>query len=100
MMNVADYIKCVLKKKKWTNVQLCENLNKLEKELGDSRTTPQNITNYLNGYHDIRPKWLVKVEKALYLEQGTLLSMVAMPLSKEEKKELQQIMKRVNEIKL
>jgi len=100
MINVAEYIKCVLKKLKWTNVQLCEKLNIIEKQLGDSRTTPQNITNYLNGYHEIRPKWLIKVEKALNLEQGILLNMVARPLSKEAQKELQKIIKKVNEVKL
>lgn len=100
MLNVSDYIKLVLKKKKWTNVKLCQELNKIETYLGDSKTTPQNITNYLNGYHDIRPKWLVKVEKALQLEQGTLINMVALPTTKEAQKELKEIIKKVGEVKL
>lgn len=100
MINVSDYIKLILKKKKWTNVKLCQELNKIETQLGDGKTTPQNITNYLNGYHDIRPKWLVKVEKALELEQGILINMVASPSSKEAQKELKEIMKKVKEVKL
>ena len=45
MITVSDYIKLLLKKKKWTNVRLCEEINKIEKKIGDSRTTKQNITN-------------------------------------------------------
>ena len=99
MMNVSDYIKFILKKKKWTNVRLCQELNKIESKLGDSKTSPQNITNYLNGYHDMRPKWLVKVEKALDLQQGTLVNMVMPPSSREAQKELKELIKKVGEIK-
>ena len=98
-MNVSDYIKFILKKKKWTNVRLCQELNKIESKLGDSKTSPQNITNYLNGYHDMRPKWLVKVEKALDLQQGTLVNMVMPPSSREAQKELKELIKKVGEIK-
>ena len=99
MLTVNDYIKLILKKKKWTNVRLCQELNKIESKLGDSKTSSQNITNYLNGYHDMRPKWLVKVEKALDLQQGTLVKMVMPPSSKEAQKELKDIIKKVNEVK-
>lgn len=99
MINVSDYIKLILKKKKWTNTKLCQELNKIEAQLGDSRTSPQNITNYLNGLYDIRPKWLVKVEKALNLQPGLLISMVAPPSSKEGQKELKEIIKKVGDIK-
>lgn len=99
MINVSDYIKLILKKKKWTNTKLCQELNKIEAQLGDSRTSPQNITNYLNGLYDIRPKWLVKVEKALNLQPGLLISMVAPPSSKEGQKELEEIIKKVGDIK-
>ncbi len=99
MINVSDYIKLILKKKNWTNIKLCEEINKIEEKLGDSRTTRQNITNYLNGNHDMRPKWLVKVERALELPQGTLVKMVAPPNSKEGKSELKELIKKVGEIK-
>lgn len=99
MISAKDYIKLILQKKKWTNRKLCQELNKLELQLGDKRTTVQNITNYLNGYHDIRPKWLAKVEVALELEQGTLVNMVTPPNSKDGKKELEAIMKKVREVK-
>ena len=46
MINVTDYIKLILQKKKWTNVKLCQELNKIEEKLGDSRTSPQNISSY------------------------------------------------------
>ena len=99
MIDVREYIKMILKKKKWTNRKLCEEINKIEEKLGESRTTPQGITNYLNGYHDMRPKWLVKVEKALNLPQYTLVNMVLPPAGKEGKKELEKLIKKVYEIK-
>lgn len=99
MINVSDYIKLILKKKKWTNVKLCEELNKIEEQLGDSRTTPQNISNYFNGLWAFRPKVLVKYEKALGLPVNTLVSMVAPPISKEGQKELKELMKKVGEMK-
>lgn len=98
LLTVTDYIKLILKKKKWTNVRLCQELNKIESKLGDSKTSPQNITNYLNGYHDMRPKWLAKVEKALDLQQGTLINMVMPPSSREAQKELKELIKKVGEI--
>ncbi len=97
MLSVNDYIRLLLKKKKWTNKKLCEELNKIEEKLGDKRTTPQNITNYLNGEWAFRPKVLVKYEKALDLPFGTLVNMVKEPLTKEGKKELKEIIKKVRD---
>lgn len=97
MINVAEYIKLILKKKGWTNIKLCEELNKIESKIGDTRTTRQNITNYLNGYHNIGPKWLVKVEKALNLENGTLMNLVVLPTTKEAQKELNVLIKKVRD---
>lgn len=99
MINVSDYIKIILQKKKWTRSKLLKEINKIEEQLGDARTTKQNISNYLNGSHDIRPKWLVKVEKALNLPFGTLVSMVSSPTTKEGKKELNEIIRKVRELK-
>lgn len=100
MLSVTDYIKLILKKKKWTNIRLCQELNKIEEQIGDSRTSKQNITSYLNGHLSFRPKVLVKYEKALGLEQGTLISMVAPVATKEGRRELKEIMKKVREVKL
>ena len=99
MLNVNDYIKLILKKKKWTNIRLCQELNKIEEQLGDKRTSKQNITNYLNGCWEFRPKILVKYEKALGLPLGTLVNMVAYPSTKEGIKELKETIKKVSEIK-
>lgn len=95
MLTVNDYIKLVLKKKKWTNTKLCEELNKLEEKIGDKRTTQQNISNYLHGQWSFRPKVLVKYEVALGLPFGTLIDMVKEPLSAEGKKELKDFIKKV-----
>ena len=95
MISVAEYIKIVLKKKNWTNRKLCQRLNEIEQKLGDRRTTPQNITNYLNGSNDIGIKWAVKVEKALELPKGILVSMVMPPITKEAKKELKELIEKV-----
>lgn len=99
MLNVSEYIQLILKKKRWTNTRLCQELNKIEEQLGESRTTPQNISNYFHGQWAFRPKILVKYEKALGLQSNTLVSMVAPPSSKEGQKELKEIMKKVGEIK-
>ena len=89
----------ILHKKKWTNAKLCQELNKIEEQLGESRTTPQNISNYFHGQWSFRPKVLVKYEKALGLQPNTLVSMVAPPTTKEGQKELKEIIKKVGEIK-
>lgn len=99
MINVSDYIQMILHKKKWTNAKLCQELNKTEEKLGESRTTPQNISNYFHGQWSFRPKVLVKYEKALGLQPNTLVSMVAPPTTKEGQKELKEIIKKVGEIK-
>ena len=99
MINVSDYIQMILHKKKWTNAKLCQELNKIEEQLGESRTTPQNISNYFHGQWSFRPKILVKYEKALGLQPNTLVSMVAPPTTKEGQKELKEIIKKVGEIK-
>ena len=98
MINVSDYIQMILHKKKWTNAKLCQELNKIEEQLGESRTTPQNISNYLHGQWPFRSKILVKYEKALGLQPNTLVSMVAPPTTKEGQKELKEIIKKVGEI--
>lgn len=99
MINVSDYIQMILHKKKWTNAKLCQELNKIEEQLGESRTTPQNISNYLHGQWPFRSKVLVKYEKALGLQPNTLVSMVTPPTTKEGQKELKEIIKKVGEIK-
>ena len=100
MINVIDYIKLVLKKKNWTNQRLCDELNKIESQLGESRTSKQNISNYLNGRWDFRPKVLAKYELALGLPVGTLINMVAPPLTKNGQKELEETIKKVREVKI
>lgn len=95
MLNASEYIQLVLKKKKWSKSHLCKEMNKIEEKLGEARTSPQNITNYLNGYHEIRPKWLVKVEYALKLPFGTLINLVPPPTTKESKLELSEFIKKV-----
>ena len=100
MISVIDYIKLVLKKKNWTNQRLCDELNKIESQLGESRTSRQNISNYLNGQWDFRPKVLVKYELALGLPVGTLIKMVAPPLTKNGQKELEETIKKVREVKI
>lgn len=99
MMTVNDYIKLILKKKHWTNAKLCNELNKIEAKLGDSRTSPQNITNYLNGVWSFGPKVLVKYEVALDLPLGTLVNLLEKPKTREGKKELKEIIKKVSEVK-
>lgn len=99
MIDVSEYIKLILKKKGWTNVRLCKELNKIEEQLGDSRTSPQNISNYFNGQWAFRSKILVKYEKALGLPTMTLVNMVQPPSSKNGIKELKETIRKIGEIK-
>lgn len=100
MISVSEYIKLILQKKKWTNQRLCEELNKIEAKIGDSRTSKQNITSYFNGEFPFRPKILAKYEVALGLPLGTLINMVSPPATKEAQKELQETIKKVREVKI
>lgn len=95
MISVRDYIKLLIKKKKWTHKRLCNELNKIEDRIGEPRTVPQNITNYLNGYHEFGWKVLIKYELALGLEFGTLLNMISLPATINSKKELKEFIKKV-----
>lgn len=103
MINVSEYIKILLKKKKWTLQKFADEINKVKQKAGiTSITTPQNISNFLkqvDNQHILRPKMLVLWECALGLPPNTLASMVAPPSSKEGQKELKEIMKKVGEIK-
>lgn len=98
MINVADYISMLLEKKGWTKVKLCDEINKIEKELGERRTDRQNITNYLNGTFAFRPKVLAKWEKALGLKEGTLVNMVMPPITKEAQEELKETINKLRRI--
>ena len=98
MIDVSDYIKLIIKKRKISNRELCRRINEIEKRLGDKRTSPQNITNYLNGSHTITQKWLVKVECALDLPIGTLISKVKSPVGSVSKKEIIELIKKVRGI--
>ncbi len=99
MINVNDYIKTLLKKKKWTLQQFSDEINKVKEESGLlTKTTPQNISNFLNqtdDKHILRPKQLVTWEKALGLPYDTLVNMVELPKSKNGIKELEELKRKV-----
>ena len=95
MIDVSTYIKLIMQKKSMSYQDLCNKLNKIEAKLGDSRTSKQNISNYLNGQWSFGPKVLAKYELALGLPENTLISMVATPITKEGKKELKEYIKKV-----
>jgi hypothetical protein len=99
MINVSDYIKLVLEKKRWNKTKLCSEINKIEARLGEKRTTNQNITNYLNGMWAFRPKILAKWEIALELPMGTLMNMVASPITKEGKEELRETIEKLRKVR-
>jgi transcriptional regulator with XRE-family HTH domain len=88
MMDVSEYVDLILKKKHLSRAEFASIINDVERRLGEKKTTPTNITNYLNGYFPLRPKVLAKWEVALNLKEGTLINMVAPPITKESKKEL------------
>ncbi len=98
MINVVDYIKLVLKKKKLTQMELCRRVNKIEEKLHEKKTNRQYITNGFNDYYSFGPRTLAKFEAALELPERTLIRMVTQPVSREVKKSLDDYIKIVRNI--
>lgn len=98
-MDVSGYINIILKKKHLTRAGLAKKINRIEEQLGEKRTTPTNVTNYLNGYFPFRPKILAKWELALGLEEGTLMNMVSPPITKDSKNELKLTIERLRKLR-
>ena len=76
-------------------------INDIEDKLGDSRTSNQNITNYLNntdGLHNIGWKMALKMEKALELPEDTLIKMVKNPVMAESIKDFNELKKKVRKL--
>lgn len=99
MINVSDYIRMILDKKGWSHIQLCREINKIESNLGERRTHNEDISNYLNGRWAFRPKILAKWEVALGLKEGTLINMVAPPITNEGKEELRKTLEILRKVK-
>lgn len=89
MIDVREYLLLVMKKKGLTQSDVVRKMNVIEKEHNEKKTCNQNLNEYLREGLPFRPKYLVKLEVALGLKYGTLVNMVAPPLSKEGKKELE-----------
>jgi transcriptional regulator with XRE-family HTH domain len=88
MIDVKEYLLLVMKKKGLSQAEVVRKLNIVEKEHGEKQSHLQNLNEYLRDGLPFRPKYLIKLEVALELPYGTLVNMVAPPLSKEGKKEL------------
>jgi len=99
MINVSDYIKMILEKKGWTKTRLCSEINKIDVKLGDKRTSVQVIVGYFEGKDTFRPKILAKWEIALGLKEGTLMNMVAPPITKEGKEELKKTLEILRKVR-
>lgn len=76
-----------------TQRELVDRINDIEKEHNERRLHHQNLSEYLREGNPFRPKLLIKIELALGLSYGTLVNMVAPPLSKEGKEELERLKK-------
>ena len=101
MMNIREYIELVLSKKKLTRREFCDRINKIEEKLGEKKTNPNNITNYLNGTddkHNIGYKMALKMEKALDLPNDTLINMVKMPLTSDAVKDFNKLKEKVRKL--
>lgn len=102
MLTVNDYIKMLLKKKRWSLNKFANEINEVKRKIGmTSHTTPQNISNFLNQVDDkhiLRPKQLCIWEKALDVESGTLCNMVELPKSKNGIRELENLKRKIKDI--
>ena len=100
MINVCDYILMILDKKKWSRNRLIEELNKIERKLGDRRTDSETVKEYLKGELPFRPKILAKWEIALDLREGTLMNMVSPPITKDGKEELRKTLEILRKVRM
>lgn len=67
-------------------MELVRRINQIEEVSGvKTRTTKQNITNYLNGYHNLGYDMIRKIELALDLKRETLLSLLPKPQGNRKK---------------
>ena len=98
MITVNEFVRQLLKKKQWSLSKFAEEINKVKESAEiHSKTTKQNISNFLNQtkLHDLRPKQLVIWEKALGLKDDTLVNMVSPPKSKNGIRELEEMKRKV-----
>lgn len=93
MIDVRQYILLLLEKKKMTQRELVNRINDIEVEHKERKIHFQNLSEYLRDGLPFRPKLLIKIELALDLPYGTLVNMVAPPLSKDGKEELERLRK-------
>jgi len=88
MINITMIVKNILKQQGISNIDLVRRINKIEEVSGvRERTTKQNVTNYLNGYHNIGYDVARKMELALNLKDKTLLNMLPIPRGAGQKKQ-------------
>lgn len=102
MITVNEYIKKLLSKKNWTLKKFAAEINAVKQKIGiESKTTIQNISNFLNQVDDkhiLRPKQLVIWEKALQLPIGTLIEMVELPKSKNGIERLNELKRKIEKL--
>lgn len=102
MITVNEYIKKLLSKKNWTLKKFATEINAVKQKIGiESKTTIQNISNFLNQVDDkhiLRPKQLVIWEKALQLPIGTLIEMVELPKSKNGIERLNELKRKIEKL--
>ena len=76
-------------------MELVKRINKIEEVSGvKERTTKQNVTNYLNGYHNMGYEMARKIELALNLKDKTLLDIMPVPRGKGQKKQYKEALKK------
>ncbi len=69
-------------------MDLVRKINKIEEISGvRERTTKQNVTNYLNGYHNMGYDFARKLEVALGLPDKTILNLLPIPRGAGQKKQ-------------
>lgn len=101
MISLIEYINLVLTKKGITRAEFAKRINEVEEKIGDTKTSSQNITNYLNntdGLHNIGWKMALKMEKALELPDDTLLKMVKDPVTAGSKRDFNNMKRKVREL--
>lgn len=90
-MQIGEYIKLILEKKKITQQELVNRLNKINLNVNGGKFTRFYISNCLTGTRPVTPAMARLIELALKLPKYSIVKLVGLPTTASGQKELENI---------
>ena len=90
-MQIGEYIKLILEKKKITQQELVNRLNKINLNVNGGKFTRFYISNFLTGTRPVTPAMARLIELALKLPKYSIVKLVGLPTTASGQKELENI---------